>query len=216
MIFLTSLPKDCLYRFVLRILVAEQAGTESAHLTEMQDNDHALALLAANGDRQAFARLLERHYDFIFRVAWRWTRDRDVAEDVAQSVCMRLGKSIRQWRGKAKFTTWLYRLVINAAQDAQRKLVREERKLAAYRNYAGTGGLKPGSEDGASEALWSAVEELPDQQRNAVLLVHGEGLSHGEAAKILETAESTVSYHIHAARKRLRQMLHSDGKPEHV
>ena len=173
-------------------------------------------MLAANGDPHAFACLLERHYDFIFRVAWRWTRDQDLAEDVAQAVCERLGKTIRQWHGKAKFTTWLYRLTINAAQDAQRKSERERRKLADYSDYADAGGLVPQDPDEAAEALWNAVEELPAQQRSAVLLVHSEGMSHAEAATVLDTAESTVSYHIHAARKRLKQMLHSDGKEEYV
>ncbi len=69
---------------------------------------------ARDGDRDAFGRLVERHYDFIYRVAWRWAGNRADAEDIAQDVCVRLGRAIRSYRGGGAFTTWLY------AHDAQR------------------------------------------------------------------------------------------------
>jgi RNA polymerase sigma-70 factor (ECF subfamily) len=178
------------------------------------DSDDALAVRASGGDASAFEQLVERHYDFVHAVAWKWTGNRADAEDVAQMVCMRLGQSIRQWRGQGKLTSWLYRLTVNAVTDLHRSKAREQRKTAAYVHYADALGGEAaiaGDDEEADAMLWDAVRSLPDQQRDAVLLVHAQGLSHGEAALIMNCAEGTVSYHIHAARKRLKILLRDAG-----
>ena len=173
-----------------------------------EPDDHALAARACEGDRAAFAVLVARHYDFIHRVAWKWCRDPSGAEDIAQNVCLRLGGSIRSWRKESAFTTWLYRLTINAAQDHARASARELRKTKAWATHAmalGEGADESGASD--TDALWSAVRTLPEKQRSAVLLVYGEELNHAAAAAVMDCAESTVSYHLHAARKRLKRLL---------
>lgn len=167
-----------------------------------------LAVLASNGDRAAFAELVLRQYDFIRAAAYRFTRHREMAEDVAQNVCMKLGGSIRKWRGEGAITTWLYRLTLNAAQDALRAQAREQRRMELYGSHmALMQGAIPQDQDGQANGLWQAVNGLPGKQRSAILLVYGEGLSHGEAAAVMECAEATVSFHVHAARKRLRDIL---------
>lgn len=173
-----------------------------------QPDDTALAALARAGDREAFAALVERHYDFIHRVAWKWCRSRTEAEDIAQNVCIRLGASIRSWRGNGALTTWLYRLTINAAHDAARAASRESRKAAAWETHAIASGLdRVGDEADEGDALWEAVRGLPEKQRDAVLLVYAEGMSHGQAASVMDCAESTVSFHVHEAKKRLKKLL---------
>ena len=67
------------------------------------------------------------------------------------------------------------------------------------------------AEDDPADALWLAVRSLPDKQRDAVLLVYGEDMNHAQAAQVMDCAESTVSYHLHAARKRLKQLLGAPG-----
>lgn len=182
------------------------AGTADAE-------DRALAARAADGDRDAFAALVERHYDFIHRVAWRWCRDRETAEDIAQTVCMRLGTSIRSWRGEGALTTWLYRLTLNAVRDQARAVAREKRRVEAWTVHSMALGAAAddGAEEEAADEVWKAVGGLPDKQRDAVLLVYGEGLSHGAAATVLDCAESTVSFHVHEARKRLKRLLGGPG-----
>ena len=95
-------------------------------------SDLALVGQARDGDRVAFGRLVERHYDFIHRVAWRWAGNRTDAEDIAQDVCVRLGKAIRSYRGGSAFTTWLYALTLNAARDLKRKSARDSAKTEAF------------------------------------------------------------------------------------
>lgn len=170
--------------------------------------DAALAARAREGDRDAFGQLVERHYEFIFRVAYRWLADEADAEDVAQEVCIKLSRAIRGYAGRAAFSTWLYRLTLNGARDFSRGRSRETRRNQEFAREAQV--LEQDSQvpvEEQSTALWDAVRALPEKQRDSVLLVYGEGLSHGNAADILDCAESTVSWHIHAAKKRLKDVL---------
>ena len=160
---------------------------------------------AASGDRQAFAALVEGRYDFIHAVAWRWCGDRQDAEDIAQEVCIRLAGAIRGFKGASRFGTWLYTVTLNAARDQLRKRRRAEWRDAAYLREQAV--LDDAPADDGNEELWQAVRQLPDKQRDAVLLIYGEGLSHAAAADVLGCAETTISWHVHEARKRLKVLL---------
>lgn len=171
----------------------------------LSDND--LIAHARSGDRNAFAQLIERHYDFMFRVAWKWSGRKTEAEDIAQEAAVRLGKAIRTFKGQGAFTTWLYALVINAARDHVRKSTRETRKVDAYGVHAVTLGEAEEEPDDRADTLWAAVRQLPDKQREAITLVYGEGLGHAEAADLMGCAEATVSWHVHEAKKRLKTLM---------
>jgi RNA polymerase sigma-70 factor (ECF subfamily) len=175
-------------------------------------SDAELIGRARNGDRDAFGALLERHYDFVYRVAWRWCGHRSDAEDIAQEVCVRLGRAIRDYRGGGAFTTWLYAMALNAVRDLKRKSAREAARAEAYVTHALIAGEAGGAEDDPAESLWAAVRELPSRQRDAVLLVYGEGLSHADAGAAMAVSETTVSWHIHEAKKRLKQLLRESGE----
>ncbi|MBW6424655.1 RNA polymerase sigma factor [Rhizobium sp. XQZ8] len=162
---------------------------------------------ACDGDRSAFGALVEAHYDFIHSVAWRWCGTPTDAEDTTQEVCIRLGKSIRTFRGQSAFRTWLYTLTLNVVRDHQRKLSRLRRNEDRIANDPIFFSHISQEEDDRGDWLWAAVRRLPDKQRDAVLLVHGEGLSHAAAAQILECSENTVSWHLHEARKKLKDLL---------
>ncbi len=181
-------------------------------LDESEPSDLDLIGQAQRGDAAAFGRLVERHYGFVHRVAWRWCGSKADAEDIAQVVCVRLGRAIHTYRGGGAFTTWLYAMTMNAARDVMRKSRRETAKTEAFGLHAlveKQGGPEP---DDQAEALWAAVRKLPDKQRDAVLLVYGEGLSHSAAADAMACAEATVSWHIHEAKKRLKAMMLSAGE----
>ena len=181
---------------------------------EIEASDAELIGRAREGDGQAFGRLVERHYDFVYRVAYRWCGRKADAEDIAQEVCVRVGSAIKTYRGVGAFTTWLYTLTLNAARDLGRKAARETAKTEAYGVQAliGGGALQEPEPDDQAEALWGAVRLLPDKQRDAVLLVYGEGLSHSAAADVMAISETTVSWHIHEAKKRLKVLMRSAGE----
>jgi len=176
------------------------------------DSDEELAQRAAAGGREAFGCLLERHYERIYRLAYRFCGKRQDAEDIAQDVCVKLGKAIDSFRAEARFATWLHRIVYTTALDHlrlhQRMLVLDPSEIVR---------LVEGGGDNWSEnnfmvnGVWEAVQCLPNQQRDALLLVYGEEMSHREAAEIMQCSEKTVSWHIHEAKKRLRVLLEAVG-----
>jgi RNA polymerase sigma-70 factor, ECF subfamily len=169
-----------------------------------RDSDSELAQRAAAGDRVAFATLATRHYDRVHALAWRWCGARAEAEDVAQETMVKLAQAIRGFRGESAFSTWLYRIAYTTAVDHLRARARVEPQEEA---------VVDGVDDDTPEQatmraqLWRAVRTLPDQQRDAVLLVYGEDMAHGEAAQVLGCSEKTVSWRLHEARKRLKTML---------
>lgn len=182
-------------------------------LEQSEASDTELVGRARDGDRAAFGELVERHYDFVHGVAWRWCGNRTDAEDVAQDVCVRLAKAIAGFKGGGAFTTWLYAMTLNAVRDLKRKSVRDSVRTGAYGVHLEvTGSLEtsaPAEPDAQADRLWAAVRKLPDKQRDSVLLVYGEGMSHATAAEVLGVAEPTVSWHVHEAKKRLKVLMRS-------
>lgn len=167
----------------------------------------ALVARAANGDAAAFTELIEAQYDRIYRTAWRWCGHRDDAEDIAQEVCVKIGQGIARFDGRSAFSSWVYRITLNAVRDWQRAGVRRGRHTDAYAEVAPTEAAADQEAAVTSSQLWDAVRSLPEKQRDAVLLVYAEELSHAEAATIMGIREATVSFHVHEARKTLRGLL---------
>lgn len=179
-------------------------------------SDQELALCAAAGGAEALSTLLERHYDRIWRLAWRWCGSRAEAEDVTQDACVKIATAIRGFRGEAAFTTWVFRIVYTTATDRlrgrQRLCLVEPSQMVALSEAAETQPPEPSAEVHVLCAeLWAEVRRLPDQQRDAVLLVYGEDMSHAEAAAVMGCTEKTVSWHLHEARKRLKSRLTAVG-----
>lgn len=109
---------------------------------------------------------------------------------------------------KAAFKTWLYRITINTAKDFIRKHATKRGYEAAFALEQGAD--NPGSppeEKLAAQQLYRALDRLPQKQKAAVLLVLAEGMSHKEAARVLNCREATVSWRIFQARKKLKTSL---------
>lgn len=165
--------------------------------------DGDLVAKAVAGDRDAFARLLERHYDRVHGLAWQLTGSRADADDIAQDVCCVLVEKIGTFRGEAKYTTWLCGITYNACRDLRRRR-RSFRGLTE--RLAVVAGLARGV-DGRDvyDGIWlkSAIARLKPAYRDTVILVAAQQLSHAEAAALLGVTESTVSWRMHEARKLL-------------
>ena len=167
-----------------------------------------LVYAAAGGCAAAFAALIDANYDRIHAMAWRWAGNGPDAEDIAQDVCIKLGKAIREFRGEAAFTTWLYRITYNAAIDhlraRQKTLATEPSQIVKLVDRPSD--ITPETKVMGAQ-LWDQVRALPPQQRDSVLLVYAQDLSHSEAAQILGCSEKTISWHLHEARKKLKATL---------
>jgi len=178
---------------------------DCAHMNA--DTDGGLAGRAAAGDRDAFATLLERHYDRIYRVSARVLGDGDDAADLAQDVCVGLAARLPSYRGESRFTTWLYRVVVNAARDRLRRDGARRRNEHAFAEIDSL--ARAGQAEREDEAVWlrQMLSMLGADLRATVILVIEEGLRHAEAAEVLGVSESTVSWRMHEARNRLRALI---------
>jgi len=164
-------------------------------------DDLDLIRRAQAGDAASFASLVDLHYDTIYRFAWKWCGHAANAEDIAQLACIKLAGSLTQFRFQAAFTSWLYRLVVSCAQDWQRGQQRHEHEALPEDEPAADGSR---TEDGIYLAqLLEQLDELGEGMKATALLVHAEGLSHAEAGAILGVSESTISWRVHAIRKRM-------------
>lgn len=170
----------------------------------MNSTDHDLVKLAQAGDARAFRDLLDRHYMTVYRMAFRFCGNQHDAEDVTQMTCMKLAQQLQSFKGDAAFTTWLYTVVLNTSRDWQRSQNRHQRGHAGIEAAENMDSKAETPEQVlATRQQLDKINALPEPEREAVLLVFGEGLSHKQAAEILGCAESTVSWRIHEARKKL-------------
>jgi len=179
--------------------------------TELSDTLDAdtgsLIAVAQAGDRIAFGMLIERHYDLIFRTAYKWSGHRSDAEDVAQDVCVKIGAGLGKFDGRSSFATWVYRITLNAVRDMQRSRGRQQRQTQALAAVSPEDFPSEQEEATLTRELWTAVRKLPEKQRDAVLLIYAEDLNHAAAADIMGCKEATVSWHVHEAKKTLRGLL---------
>ena len=172
----------------------------------MITDDNELAAKAANGDKQAFRVLLERHYDRIYRLALRYFGNVADAEDIAQDICVALPKKLKSFRGDAQLTSWLYRLVINKCRDHGR---RQASIRALNENFVEVNALlEAGQADTRQQVDWlyNTLEQLSDDFRETAILVVAEDLTHAQAGEILGIKEATVSWRMHEIRKKLKAL----------
>lgn len=159
-------------------------------------SDETLLVLYANGDRDAARHLVGRLAPRVLAYAMRILGDRAEAEDIAQEALLRLWKFAPDWRpGEAQITTWLYRVVSNLATDRLRH--RQRRRAAPLEDAPDVADAAPGVVAGLIEAdrmvaLQAGLNNLPERQRQAVVLRHLEGLSNPEIAEIMEIGVEAV------------------------
>ena len=176
-------------------------------------DDEALIRAAQTGDAQAFEQLLERHYETLYRFAYKWCGNRADAEDVAQQACVKLALALASYRFESTFTSWLYRVVINCAKDWARQ---EGRHAQVSLDDIGeapeaASASNPVEHVAYLRQLLSKLDALPAGIKETLLLVHGEGLTHSEAARVLDVKDSTVSWRLHEFRKHHRLSLDQGG-----
>ena len=177
----------------------------------MQANDEDLVELAATGSAEAFRCLLERHYDRVYRLAFRLTGLREDAEDLAQDICASLPKRLQSFRGQAKFSTWLYRVVLNAARDMHRRRASADRASDGFEELARL--ESDGREDAEDRTAWlyETLDRIGGDLRETAILVLAEERTHAEAAEILSVKESTVSWRMSKLKEKLKSIAKADA-----
>lgn len=178
----------------------------------MDTSDEQLASAAATGDRVAFTLLLQRHYDRVFGLAFRLTGHRAEAEDLTQDICAALPVKLRNWRGDARFTTWLYRVVVNATHDLRRRQATRARAADGWGDWEIARQDEMAEERAAMDWLTGAMARLSPELRDTVALVLGEEMTQGEAAVVLGLSEGTIAWRMSEVKKKLRAMAAAETK----
>jgi RNA polymerase sigma factor (sigma-70 family) len=173
------------------------------------DRDVELVLRMAEGDEDAFERLVEKYAHSILNTAYQYIGDRDEAEDVAQKVFVVAWQDVRSLKEKSKFSAWLYRIAVNECLDhGRRKRSRPRIAIDLLPD--------PESPDTSEielerarrkDILRKALDLLPDRQRLAIVLSKFEGRSYSEIAQIMGVSVSTVESLIFRAKAGLRKRL---------
>lgn len=178
----------------------------------MDTPDETLANAAAGGDRAAFAVLVQRHYDRVFGLAFRLTGARAEAQDLTQDICAALPAKLRNWRGAARFTTWLYRVVVNAAHDRRRRQATHARAASGWGDWEIARQDEIATQAEAQDWLATSMARLSVELRDTVALVLGEEMTQSEAATVLGVSEGTIAWRMSEVKKRLRAMAAEEAK----
>jgi len=177
--------------------------------------DDLLVEAAREGGAEAFSELVRRHRQKVYRILYSMTRNASDTDDLAQDVFLAAYRSLSSFDGKARFSTWLYRISVNTALSFLKKKGREKGRAELREDMAGAETVS-GAFDAPearserrelADRIREAVDALAEPFRSSFLLVADQGLSHAEAAEVLGCSENTVSWRLHKARKLLRARL---------
>jgi RNA polymerase sigma-70 factor (ECF subfamily) len=176
----------------------------------MGGTDYDLVLQSQDGDLAAFEELIRNHQRMIHSLTFRMTGSLADAEDLAQETFLRAYEQLGSFRGKAKFSTWLYRIAVNTCLNWRQSEVRRFRLHAGCAEEMAT--LHGNRTHSAPEILehqqvQSALLKLSGKQRAAIMLTIYDGFNHAEAAHILGCAETTVSWRVFTAKRKLKYWL---------
>lgn len=174
--------------------------------------DEDLLRQAAAGDQSAFSALVRRHEDRVFGIAIRITGDRADALDATQDTFVSVFRQAGSFRAEAAFTTWLYRVAVNACRDLLRRRRRLPEPTDELPERARPG---IGTEEvvGLRLDLARALAQLPDEYRDAVLMHDLGALPYEEIAQITGVALGTVKSRISRGRRRLAELLEQPAPP---
>jgi RNA polymerase sigma-70 factor (ECF subfamily) len=172
------------------------------------NGDGHLVEASATGDRQAFGRLFEIYSSQVFATACLVTRDRAAADDVTQEVFLRLLSRIGQFRGDAKFSTWLHRIVSNVAVDA----TRTQRRYDALESHEPKMIADAGQHEGCERAerharVRSALQTLTPRLRAPLILRYVRGMSYEEIGRTLKISPGTVASRLSRGHAKLARAL---------
>ena len=180
---------------------------------DTDDDDRALLAAHAAGDRSAFDRLVARHQGRLWAVAVRTLGDREEAADALQDALLSAYRAAASYRGDARVTTWLHRIVVNACLDrVRRRAVRATVPLPEQERPDPHDAL--GARETALE-VEAALAALPVEQRTAIVLVDVQGLPVAEAAAVLGVPTGTVKSRCSRGRAQLALTLgHLRNRPD--
>ena len=188
--------------------IRRATGSKFVKARSMADADDDLVAQCRNGSDAAFEELVQRHQHMIHALTFRMTGSAADAEDLAQEAFIRAYEQMSAFHGRAKFSTWLYSIAVHACLNWRRD---EARRFRAHANCAeeisASRAENAPTQNDMAQHVQASLMKLPARQRAAIVLTLYDGLSHAEAAKILRCPETTVSWRVFAAKRKLKRWL---------
>jgi RNA polymerase sigma-70 factor (ECF subfamily) len=181
----------------------------------MDLNERELVERCRSGDEHAFQELVDRYKDLVFALVARTVQDRARAEDLAQEVFLRIHRGLPYFRGEARLSTWIYRIVANVcAHDQGRPSpvsieddhVRAEVVSSTARRDRQFGDLE------LRDQLEKAIARLPPNYRLLIAAHYLEGIQYEELAEAMQLPLGTVKTQLHRAKQQLRRLLETELK----
>ena len=198
-------------------------------MPEAPPDETALVAALQRGDEDAYVQLIRDLGGRMLAVARRFMRADDEAEDVVQEAFIQAYKNIDRFQGGSRLSTWMHRIVVNAAlmrlrKQSRKKEVSIEDLLPRYKDDGHRLEIgEPWTERGEDVAMREelrqivrqAIDRLPDNYRNVLMLRDIEQLDTAQAAKMLDISVNATKTRLHRARLALREMLdpHMQGGP---
>lgn len=167
------------------------------------------------GDANAFAPLVERHKDMVFSLAVKMLRDRAEAEELVQDVFVTCYRSLSKFRGRSKFSTWLYKITYNRCLD----VLKVKRRYRASDDISGIkeveeeelNALQQIAENDRNKAVRQAIGLLPEEEQVLVWLYYFDELTVKEIAKVVNLSEANVKVKLFRSRKFLYRILQNNS-----
>ena len=176
--------------------------------------DELLLRKAQRGDSEAFEQLITPLEQLIWRICWHYTGNRESAEDCGQETMIRIWRSLDSYRGDCALESWVYRIAANCCMDYLRKKKRDKSVSMEPMREQGfdPADPSPGTEEQVVAAdeqkrLREAITQLPEDQREALIMTQLEKVSYEEAAKLLGVSEGTIKSRVNRAKARLKEIL---------
>lgn len=181
--------------------------------------DEAVIQAVLGGETDRYAELVDRYRSAALNLAFSFVGDAEDAKELSQNGFVKAYRSLRRFRGRARFSTWLYRIVANECKDHLRRKAREPQRLPLFSGGIDSDGEAPPAAEPAdpsvgprqaasdremAEAIRQAAEKLPMKQRTAFVLHYMNGLTAPEIAEIMGTRPGTVKSHLFRAAEAIR------------
>lgn len=207
----------------------DASNVKQARIREAEE-DRELIVLAQNGNKPAFRKLVERHQRRAFAIALSLVRDENDARELVQEAFLRVHKSLDNFQGSSSFFTWLYRIITNLSIDLIRKPGRTvgaplfeekidgEERETEFPFLSRVDGSDPAdvvNRRELAERLSAALEALPPYHRAVIIMREVDGLSYEEMAEIMNVSKGTIMSRLFHARQKLQRTL-VDCYVEHV
>lgn len=163
------------------------------------------------GEREAFDELVLRYQKGIYGLCYRYVSNHEDAGDLTQEVFVRAWRAIGRFRGQSSFSTWLYRIGVNACLNFRAKRRLETRELPEALPDSRPGVDRRLEADDRARRVRAAVERLPEKQRATLILKVYQDLTHKEVAEILGSTVGTVKANLFHALGNLRKLVTEEG-----